>query len=129
MMIIRKATSLDIEGLHRLLHQVGEVHHMGRPDLFIAGAHKYNTDELNGLFFKDQESYQKQILRLYDNKEELSHFNKQARIQAEHYGSRHYAEQVLEVYIRAMKEKEEENIIKEVSLDKEDTNDKEIKDK
>ena len=67
------------------------------------------TDELNGLFFKDQESYQKQILRLYDNKEELSHFNKQARIQAEHYGSRHYAEQVLEVYIRAMKEKEEEN--------------------
>ena len=67
------------------------------------------TDELNGLFFKDQESYRKQILRLYDNKEELSHFNKQARIQAEHYGSRHYAEQVLEVYIRAMKEKEEEN--------------------
>ena len=50
MMIIRKATLLDIEGLHRLLDQVGEVHHMGRPDLFKAGAHKYNTGELNKLF-------------------------------------------------------------------------------
>lgn len=48
-MNIRKATSLDIEGLHRLLDQVGEVHHVGRPDLFKSGAHKYNTDELNDL--------------------------------------------------------------------------------
>lgn len=48
-MIIRQATCRDIDGLHRLLDQVGHVHHVGRPDLFKAGAHKYNTDELNEL--------------------------------------------------------------------------------
>jgi hypothetical protein len=67
------------------------------------------TDELNGLFFKTEEEYQKQILRLYENKDELKRFDKQARIQAEHYGAKQYAERVLEVYNRAIKEKNEEN--------------------
>ena len=67
------------------------------------------TNELNGLFFKNIESFKKQVLRLYDDRSELEHFNKQARIQAEHYGSRQYGQQVLDVYLRAIKEKEEEN--------------------
>ena len=67
------------------------------------------TNELNGLFFKDKASFIKQVIRLYENKKELEHFNKQARIQAEHYGSRKYAQQVLDVYLRAIREKEEEN--------------------
>ncbi len=67
------------------------------------------TDELNGLFFKTQEEYEQQILRLYDNREELTRFDKQARIQAEHYSSKNYGERVMEVYQRAIKEKEGEN--------------------
>lgn len=67
------------------------------------------TDELNGLFFKTIEEYEKQIIRLYDNRKELNWFNKQARIQAEHYSSKNYADRVLEVYHRAIKEKQEEN--------------------
>lgn len=45
-MIIRKATERDIDGLSRLLDQVGEVHHLGRPDLFKQGAHKYSDADL-----------------------------------------------------------------------------------
>ena len=67
------------------------------------------TDELNGLFFKNEEQYQKQIIRLYENKGELAKLDKQARIQAEHYSSKNYADRVLEVYERAIKEKAEEN--------------------
>jgi len=67
------------------------------------------TDELNGLFFENNEEYEKQVLRLYENRDELAWFNKQARIQAEHYGPKPYGERVLEVYRRAIKEKEAEN--------------------
>lgn len=67
------------------------------------------TEELNGIIFETQEEYEKQILRLIENKEELKKFNRQARIQAETYSSKYYAERVLEVYNRAIKEKKEEN--------------------
>ena len=65
--------------------------------------------ELNGLFFETKEEYEKQIIRLYENPKELQRFDKQARIQAEHYSSKNYADRVLEVYNRAIKEKQEEN--------------------
>ncbi|MCI5752043.1 MAG: GNAT family N-acetyltransferase [Oscillospiraceae bacterium] len=45
-MIIRRAAEKDIDGINRLLRQVLEVHHEGRPDLFKTGAKKYNDDEL-----------------------------------------------------------------------------------
>lgn len=67
------------------------------------------TDELNGLFFETNKEYEEKILFLYDNKKELERFNKQARIQAEHYSSKNYADRVLEVYERAIKEKKSEN--------------------
>ena len=67
------------------------------------------TEDLNGLFFTTEEEYQKEIIQLYENKDELKKFDKQARIQAEHYSSKNYADRVLEVYHRAIKEKEEEN--------------------
>ncbi|MCI8461252.1 MAG: glycosyltransferase family 4 protein [Bacilli bacterium] len=67
------------------------------------------TEELNGLFFETQKEYQNHILNLYKNPEMLKKFNKQARIQAEHYSSKNYAERVLEVYNRAIKEKQAEN--------------------
>ena len=66
------------------------------------------TDELNGLFFETEEEYQNQILSLYKDKEKLEYLNKQARIQAEHYGSKNYADRAIEVYERAIKEKKEQ---------------------
>lgn len=45
-MEIRPAGSRDIPGLIALLQQVGEVHHVIRPDIFCAGAQKYDEAEL-----------------------------------------------------------------------------------
>ena len=42
------------------------------------------------------------------NPKELKRIDSQARVQAEHYGSRNYAISVLEVYERAIKTKEAE---------------------
>ena len=67
------------------------------------------TEDLNGLFFETEEEYQKQIIFLYENRNELQKIDKQARIQAEHYSSKNYADRVIEVYNRAIKEKQEEN--------------------
>jgi len=66
------------------------------------------TDELNGLFFKTQNEYEKQILFLYDNPSELERLDRQARIQAETYSSKYYGERVLEVYNRAIQDKAKE---------------------
>lgn len=48
-MEIRLAQKCDIPGIIALLKQVGEVHHRGRPDLFRAGAQKYNEAELEAI--------------------------------------------------------------------------------
>ncbi len=66
------------------------------------------TEDLNGLFFESQEEYKEKIMYLYDNRKELSRIDSQARIQAEHYGSKNYAISVLSVYERAIKAKKEE---------------------
>ena len=44
--MIRRANVGDIEGLNRLLKQVLNVHHAGRPDIFKGDAVKYHNDEL-----------------------------------------------------------------------------------
>ena len=48
-MEIRLATKNEIPGMIDLLQQVGEVHHQIRPDLFRAGAQKYNEADLEVL--------------------------------------------------------------------------------
>lgn len=48
-MDIRFATNRDIPGMIDLLQQVGEVHHQIRPDLFRAGAQKYDEPALEAL--------------------------------------------------------------------------------
>ncbi len=45
-MQIRRAVKGDIPGINELLYQVAAVHHAGRPDIFKAGAKKYNDDKL-----------------------------------------------------------------------------------
>ncbi len=67
------------------------------------------THELNGLIFNNEEEYISQVLSLYDNSSLLQKYNKQARIQAEHCSSASYAERVLEVYKRAIIDKEAED--------------------
>ena len=49
-MEIRVADSRDNPGIIDLLQQVGEVHHQIRPDLFRAGAQKYDEAALLRLF-------------------------------------------------------------------------------
>lgn len=48
-MEIRLANKQDIPGMIALLKQVGQVHHQIRPDLFRAGAQKYNEAALEAL--------------------------------------------------------------------------------
>ena len=48
-MEIRFADNRDIPGMIDLLQQVGEVHHQIRPDLFRAGAQKYDEAALEAL--------------------------------------------------------------------------------
>ena len=45
-MMICKAERRHIPGMIELLKQVGQVHHLGRPDLFRAGAQKYSEADL-----------------------------------------------------------------------------------
>lgn len=48
-MEICRAEEKHIPGMIELLKQVGQVHHEGRPDLFRAGAQKYNEGDLRCL--------------------------------------------------------------------------------
>ena len=48
-MVIRFACKSDIPGMIELLKQVGQVHHEIRPDLFRAGAQKYDEAALEKL--------------------------------------------------------------------------------
>ena len=52
-MHIRRAEERDLPGLNRLLHQVLDVHHEGRPDLFKRGAKKYTDEELVAILHDD----------------------------------------------------------------------------
>ena len=45
-MTVRKADLTHIPHLARLLHQVNDVHALGRPDIFVLGQRKYSDDQL-----------------------------------------------------------------------------------
>ena len=53
-MEIRRAEISDINGINKLLRQVLEVHHNGRPDLFKGGVKKYTDDELADIIRDDK---------------------------------------------------------------------------
>lgn len=52
-MYICRAEERHIPGMICLLKQVGQVHHVGRPDIFRAGAQKYNEEDLK-MLLQDQ---------------------------------------------------------------------------
>ena len=66
-MTIRRAQEKDMGGIDRLLEQVCMVHHVGRPDLFRAGAKKYTDEELRDIINNDE----KPIFVAVDEKDEL----------------------------------------------------------
>ena len=45
-MEIRFARAQDVPGIIKLLQQVGEVHHVGRPDIFRENAQKYSSSQV-----------------------------------------------------------------------------------
>ena len=51
--VISRATKQDADGILKLLSQVLEVHHNGRPDIFKTGATKYTKDELSLIICDD----------------------------------------------------------------------------
>lgn len=53
-MVIRMAKETDIPQMIDLLLQVGQVHHKARPDLFRAGAQKYNEESLKKLLMDER---------------------------------------------------------------------------
>ena len=52
-MNIRRAMETDIEGINRLLYQVLNVHHQGRPDIFKNDTKKYTDEELLQIISND----------------------------------------------------------------------------
>lgn len=52
-MQLLRADQRHIPGLIALLRQVGQVHHLGRPDLFRAGAQKYDEGALAALLAQE----------------------------------------------------------------------------
>ena len=64
-MNIRRAEKRDTPGMIALLYQVGNVHHVIRPDIFCAGALKYDekalevllSDENKPIFVADEDGF------------------------------------------------------------------------
>lgn len=67
------------------------------------------TDGLNGVIFKDEEEYCSDVIKLYKDTQLRKRISSQARIQAEHCSSKTFAERVLEVYERAIIDKQKED--------------------
>ena len=60
------------------------------------------VDDLNGFLFKKDKEYLKAIETLYNDKEKYKKMCEQARITAESHSLKYFAEQVLDVYERAL---------------------------
>lgn len=52
---IRRAIKKDIPGITRLLTQVLNIHHDGRPDLFVSDSQKYSASELEKMIESDED--------------------------------------------------------------------------
>lgn len=62
------------------------------------------VDDLNGYLFKNKKQYKTIIENLLNNSEKVKYLGKQARISAENYSSKYFAEKILKVYQTAIKE-------------------------
>ncbi|MBR2833424.1 MAG: glycosyltransferase family 4 protein [Bacilli bacterium] len=69
------------------------------------------VNDLNGFLFTDKKTCAEVILKLYDNKKLTSYLSNGARMSAEKHSSRYFAEQVLDVYLKAIRKKKEKGKI------------------
>ena len=60
---------------------------------------------LNGYLFKNEKEYKNYINQLIEDKYIIKKMGKQAKIEADQYSSKYYAERVLDVYKKAIREK------------------------
>ncbi len=60
------------------------------------------VNDSNGYLFKDEQQYVNYIIKLMDNKTTYNRLSHQARINGETHSSKYYAENVLEVYYKAL---------------------------
>lgn len=67
-------------------------------------------NELNGLIFNNRREYKKAITKLYKDRNLLKRLSNQARIAAETHSSKYFAEQILDVYKIAIKNKPKHKI-------------------
>ena len=67
-------------------------------------------NELNGLVFRNKREYKKCITRLYQDKNLVKKLSNQARISAETHSSKYFAEQLLDVYKIAIKNRPKHKI-------------------
>ncbi len=79
----------------------------GVPPICIDDESFRNTvvDSLNGRIFKSEDEYVEIILSLIKDRKTLDSYSKQARLNAEVYSSKYYAESVLDVYKHAIENK------------------------
>ncbi len=66
-MKIRRAAEKDLPAINRLLFQVAQVHHNGRPDLFRPASKKYTDEELLAILHDDT----KPVLAAVDENDEM----------------------------------------------------------
>ncbi len=71
-------------------------------------------DDLNGKIFKNKKEYIKDVLDLYDDRVKLSNLSRQARLNAERYSSKYYAEGVLDVYEHVLGNKKDKSKITDI---------------
>lgn len=67
-------------------------------------------NDLNGLLFNNRREYKKAITTLYKDRKLLKRLSNQARIAAESHSSKYFAEQILDVYKIAIKNKPKHKI-------------------
>lgn len=65
---------------------------------------------LNGIIFRNKREYRRAIVRIYRDKELLNKLSSQARISAETHSSNYFAEQILDVYKIAIKNRPKHKI-------------------
>ena len=67
-------------------------------------------DDLNGIIFNNRREYKRAISKLYRDRDLLKRLSNQARIAAESHSSKYFAEQILDVYKIAIKNKPKHKI-------------------
>ncbi len=93
--IFATASTTETQGLTVIEAMAG-----GVPPLCIDDESFRNVvvDNLNGKIFKNKKEYIKMVCDLYKDSQTLKSMSEQARINAERYSSKYYAEGVLDVY-------------------------------